>query len=162
VPVFISYLFSFIFIAIYWGNHHHLLHTAHHVSGKLIWANMSLLFFLSLLPFTTGWMGENHFTKLPVATYSVNLLLCAVAFYILQNVIMSGQTQNSKLTDALKKQEKKGIVSLLIYITSAVCAFFYPIISEVLIAITAIMWVVPDKHIEHALKETNAANSPHV
>src|SRR5437667_10122327 len=88
VNVFISYLLSFVFIGIYWGNHHHLLHTVHHVNSNIIWSNMHLLFWLSLVPFTTGWMGENHFDELPVAIYAINLLLCGIAYYILQKTIM--------------------------------------------------------------------------
>jgi uncharacterized membrane protein len=153
LPVFMSYLLSFIFVGIYWGNHHHLLHTVHHITGKIIWANMGLLFCLSLIPFTTAWMGENHFSNIPVATYAVNLLFCAIAFYILQKTIMAHYTQSSKLIEALKKQEIKGIISLLMYITSIPCALYYPAISALLIIATAIMWIIPDKRIENALKE---------
>ncbi len=153
LPVFICYLMSFIFIGIYWGNHHHLLHTVRYVSSKIIWSNMGLLFFLSLIPFSTGWMGENHFDKLPVAVYAINLLLCAIAFYFLQNAIMSHYTHSSQLIEALKKQEKKGLVSVALYITSVVFAFFYPLVSALCIVITAILWIIPDKNIEEALKE---------
>jgi uncharacterized membrane protein len=153
LPVFTSYLLSFVFVGIYWGNHHHLLHTVHHINSKIIWANMALLFCLSLIPFTTGWMGENHFAQLPVGTYAVNLLLCAVSYYILQKVIMSHYTQSTKLTEALKKQQKKGIISLFIYLTSILCAIFYPAISALLFVVVSIMWIIPDKNIEEALKE---------
>ncbi len=153
MPAFTSYLFSFVFIGIYWGNHHHLLHTVHHVSSKLIWSNLGLLFFLSLIPFSTGWMGENHFAQLPVAFYSINLLFCAVAYYILQKAIMSDYKHSSKLIEALKKQEKKGIISLFIYLASIPCAFFFPFISALLIVAVSILWVIPDKNIEEALRE---------
>jgi uncharacterized membrane protein len=153
LPVFISYIMSFVFVGIYWGNHHHLLHTVHHVNSRIIWTNMGLLFFLSLIPFSTGWMGENHFDHLPVALYGVSLLLCAIAFYLLQHVIMSGQTHSSGLIEALKKQRKKGITSLVIYIVSIPCAFFYPLVSAILFIASAIMWVIPDKNIEKALRE---------
>lgn len=152
-PVFLSYLLSFVFVGIYWGNHHHLLHTVHHVNSKIIWANMGMLFTLSLIPFTTAWMGENHFAQIPVAGYAINLLVCAISFYILQLVIMAHHTHSTKLIEALKKQEKKGIISLFIYIASVACAFFYPLISGALFIITAIMWIIPDKNIEKALKE---------
>lgn len=152
-PNLISYILSFVFIAIYWGNHHHLLHTVHHLTSKIMWANMGLLFCLSLIPFTTGWMGHNHFDNIPVATYAVNLLLCAIAFYILQKVIISHHTHSSKLIEALKKQDKKGFVSLIIYVLSIPCAFFYPVISALLFVIVAIIWLIPDKQIELALKE---------
>lgn len=151
--VFISYVLSFIFVGIYWGNHHHLLHTAHHVNSKIIWANMALLFFLSLIPFTTGWMGENHFDKLPVAVYAVNLLLCGVAFYVLQGAIMSHYTHSTKLIEALKKQAKKGMASLVLYIVSIPCAFFYPLVSALIFITVSIMWIIPDKNIEAALNE---------
>jgi uncharacterized membrane protein len=151
--VFLSYLMSFIFVGIYWGNHHHLLHTVHHVNSKIIWANLGLLFSLSLIPFTTAWMGENHFDKIPVATYSVNLLLCAVTYTILQETIMAHFTHSTKLIEALKKQKKKGMISLVLYTASLVSAFFYPMLSAILIAAVAIMWIVPDKNIEEAMKE---------
>jgi uncharacterized membrane protein len=153
VNVFISYAMSFVFIGIYWGNHHHLLHTVHNVNSKIIWANTHLLFWLSIIPFTTGWMGENHFGKMPVAVYGVNLLLCGIAFFILQKVIMSHYTHNTKLIEALKKQEKKGILSTWMYLFSIVCAFFYPFISAVLIVGVAVLWLIPDRDIERALKD---------
>jgi uncharacterized membrane protein len=153
VNKFLSYVMSFVFIGIYWGNHHHLLHTVHHVNSKIIWANTHLLFWLSVIPFTTGWMGENHFGKMPVAVYGVNLLLCGFAFFILQKVIMSHYTHSTKLTEALKKQEKKGFLSTFMYALSIVCAFFYPFLSAVLIVGVAVLWLIPDKDIEKALKD---------
>lgn len=156
-PVFLSYLLSFIFLGIYWGNHHHLLHTVHYVNSSIIWSNMSLLFMLSLIPFTTGWMGENHFAKFPVALYAFNLLLCAVTFSILQKAIMAQVANHTGLVIALRKQEMKGMVSLAFYIVSLISAFFYPVISAVFIVITAILWLIPDKRIEKALKEEHAA-----
>jgi uncharacterized membrane protein len=153
INVFISYIMSFVFIGIYWGNHHHLLHTVHHVNSKIIWANTHLLFWLSLIPFSTAWMGENHFSKLPLAVYGINLLVCGIAFTILQLVIVAHYTHSTSLTEALKKQEKKGKVSLLLYTLSIGCAFFYPIISAILIVAVSVMWVIPDKNIEKALKD---------
>jgi len=152
-PIFLSYLLSFVFVGIYWGNHHHLLHTLQHVNSKIIWANQGLLFFLSLIPFSTGWMGENHFDKVPVAVYAINLLLCAIAFYTLQNAIVPHATHNPSLIEALKKQEKKGIISLLLYSSSIFTAFYYPIVSLAIFVFTAILWVIPDRNIERALKE---------
>ncbi|HTF02550.1 MAG TPA: TMEM175 family protein [Bacteroidia bacterium] len=152
-PVFLSYLISFIFVAIYWGNHHHLLHTVHHVTSGIMWANMGLLFCLSLIPFSTGWMGENHFDNVPVAIYGVSLLLCAVSYYFLQMCIMKHYTHTTKLIIALQKQRKKGIVSLVGYIVSISCAFFLPIVSACVIVGIAIWWVIPDKNIEEALKD---------
>lgn len=153
INVFISYLMSFVYIGIYWGNHHHLLHTAQHVNSKIIWANMHLLFWLSLVPFSTGWMGENHFGKITLAVYGVNLLGCAIAYYILQLVIMSNYTYNTKLIEALKKQQKKGMLSLVGYLLTIVFAFFYPIVSITLMVIIAVLWIIPDKNIERAMKE---------
>jgi uncharacterized membrane protein len=153
VPVFICYVMSFVFVGIYWGNHHHLLHTAHHVNSKIIWANMGLLFFLSLIPFSTGWMGENHFDELPVAVYAINLLLCAIAFYILQLVISSDLKHSTKLTVALKKQRVKANITLVINIAAIPCAFYYPIVSAVSFVVISILWIIPDKNIENALKD---------
>lgn len=151
-PVFLSYLLSFVFLGIYWGNHHHLLHTLHHVSSGVIWGNMHLLFWLSLIPFTTGWMGENHFAPYPVALYAINLLLCAIAFYLLQRAITVQHATRTALSEALAKQERKGILSLVLYIVSVGTAFIQPVISEAIFVLTAIMWVIPDKNIEKALK----------
>jgi uncharacterized membrane protein len=153
LPVFVSYVMSFVFVGIYWGNHHHLLHTAKHVNGKVIWSNMSLLFFLSLIPFTTGWMGENHFDNLPVAVYAVNLLGCAVTYFILQEVIIADSTLSNRVVEALEKQKKKGMISLFMYIAAIPCAFFYPVISAIMFALVSIMWIIPDKNIEKALKD---------
>lgn len=153
LPVFLAYLLSFVFIAIYWANHHHLLHTVHHVNSGIIWANMGLLFALSTIPFSTGWMGENHFATLPVVLYACNLLLCAVAYSILQKVIMAHHQHSTKLIEALCKQEKKGFISLVFYLASIPCAFFYPLLSALLFVVVAIMWIIPDQNIERALKQ---------
>ena len=155
LPVFISYILSFAFIGIYWANHHHLVHSAQRINSRLIWANLTLLFFLSLIPFTTGWMGENHFDNLPVALYSLNLLLSAVSYYILQQVIMADIGHSTSMIYALMKQKKKGIISLLLYTAAIPCAFFYPIISSVVFVIVSVMWVIPDRNIEKALNEEN-------
>ncbi|HOZ82968.1 MAG TPA: TMEM175 family protein [Bacteroidia bacterium] len=154
-PVFFSYIISFIYVGIYWGNHHHLLHTIHHVNGKVIWANMGLLFCLSLLPFTSAWMGENIPEKIPLMLYSINLAVCAVAFYLLQMCVLPQYTTTSKLIDAVKKQKTKGMISLGIYIAASVAALILPWLSVVLIIIPAILWVIPDKNIEAALSEEN-------
>ena len=153
LPVFSSYLMSFVFIGIYWGNHHHLLHTVHRVNSKIIWSNMGLLFFLSLIPFSTGWMGQNNFHSHTVALYSINLLLCAIAYFILQTVITSHYSHSSELITAMKKQQKKGMISLVLYVVSTVSAFYYPIVSGFFIVITAVIWIIPDKNIEAALDE---------
>ena len=153
IPVATCYLLSFIFIGIYWGNHHHLLHTVRCVNSKIIWANMGLLFFLSLIPFSTGWMGENHFQEITVLIYSINLLFCGIAFTILQAVIMAHHTQSSKMIRALTKQGYKGVLSLVFYTLAIASALFYPIISGIFIVFTSIMWLIPDKNIEAALEE---------
>ncbi|MGE5355018.1 MAG: TMEM175 family protein [Deltaproteobacteria bacterium] len=153
-PVFISYILSFTFVGIYWANHHHLLHSVKHINSRLIYANLTLLFFLSLIPFTTGWMGENHFENIPVAVYGLNLLLSAISYFILQQVIMADAGHSNRMLDALSKQKQKGIISLFIYIISIPFALYYPIISAVLFALVSILWIIPDKNIENALKDS--------
>jgi uncharacterized membrane protein len=152
-PVFISYVISFAFIAVYWGNHHHLLHSAHRVNSRIIWSNMLLLFFLSLIPFSSGWMGENHFEKVPVALYAFNLLLCAIAYYLLQNAILMDLPESNLLVQALKKQKKKGILSVSVYLLAIPIAFFSPIISSILFVGISVIWIIPDRNIEKALRE---------
>lgn len=152
LPVFSCYLLSFVIIAIYWGNHHHLLHTVHSVNSKIIWANMTLLFFISLIPFSTGWMGENHFHRNTVLVYSINLLICSIAYSILENIIITHYTHNPGLILALQKQKKKGLISMSLYTASVMSAFFSPLISAIFIIITAIIWIIPDKNIEKAMK----------
>ena len=153
LPAFLSYILSFVFVGIYWGNHHHLLHAVKRVNSQIIWSNMGLLFTLSLVPFATAWMGENHFAQMPVALYGTVLLCNAIAYTILQKTIMAEKSQNEKLRIALEKQEIKGRFSTLLYIISIPCAFYYPWISASLYVIVAILWLVPDKRIEAALKE---------
>lgn len=152
-PIFISYLLSFVFVGIYWANHHHLFHSVKQINSRLIWANLTLLFFLSLIPFTTGWMGENHFMNIPVAIYGVNLLLSAISYFVLQQVIMADAGHSDRMMEAMTKQKKKGTVSLILYVLSIPCALYDPVISAVLFAIVSILWVIPDKNIEKALKE---------
>ena len=151
LPKFLSYLSSFVFIGIYWGNHHHLLHTVHHVNSKIIWANMNLLFWLSLIPFVTAWFGEHPSSEIPVATYATVFLLCGISYTILQKVIEKHYTHNTKLIEALKRSGKKGLLSLVLYSTAIFFAFINPIISVLLVVVVAIMWVIPDKNIEKAL-----------
>ncbi len=153
LPLFLSYLSSFVFVGIYWGNHHHLLHTVHHVNSKIIWANLNLLFWLSLVPFATGWIGENPKAEVPVAVYATLFLLCGIAFFILQKVIENHYTHSTKLIEALKKTSLKGILSLLLYSAAVIFAFINPTISYVLIVVVAVLWVIPDKNIEKALED---------
>ena len=152
-PTFLSYILSFIYVGIYWGNHHHLLHTAKRVSSKIIWTNMHLLFWLSTIPFVTAWMGENHFATNPVILYALVLLFCAFAYSILQREIMKTHTQSSHLIKALAKQATKGYISLIGYSLAIIAAFIQPAISGIIFVIIALIWIIPDKNIEEALKD---------
>lgn len=150
-PSFISYVLSFIFVGVYWGNHHHLLHTIKTVSTGVILGNLHLLFWLSLVPFATGWMGENHFAPFAVACYAVLLNICGISYTILQNVITRCVDYNSKFKPALKKQTQKGIISMIGYTSAIPLAYINPLISVGLIFIIAVLWLVPDKNIERAV-----------
>lgn len=152
IPVFISYGLSFSYIGIYWGNHHHLLHSVKEVTSTMILANLNLLFWLSLVPFATGWMGENHFETNTVAMYGVILLLCGAAYYILQKVIEKNAKDNEALKKAFKTSYKKGNISLVMYISSIPLAYVHPYISYGIFIVSSIMWLIPDKNIEKALK----------
>ena len=149
-PVFLSYILSFINIGIYWNNHHHLMQTVEHVNGKVLWANMHLLFWLSLIPFTSGWMGENHFTTWPVAVYGMILLMAGAAYYILAHSLINLHGKNSTLAKALGK-DKKGIISVVIYFLAIPLAFLNSWISLSLYAVVAAIWFIPDKRIEKKL-----------
>jgi len=151
LPVFLSYVLSFLYIGIYWNNHHHMLHTAHRVSAGVLWANLHLLFWLSLLPFVTGWMGENHFAPMPTALYGLVLLMAAVAYWILARVIIATEGEDSLLARAMGK-DFKGNASLLIYIAAIPLAFVNQWISQGLFVVVAMMWLIPDRRIERALK----------
>jgi len=150
LPVFLTYLLSFVFLGIYWNNHHHLLHAADRISGKVLWANLHLLFWLSLVPFVTGWMGENRFSSLPTALYGVVLLLAAIAYYILQATIISAQGPGSRLAAALGK-DLKGKISPVLYLVAIGFAFFNQWISDALYVAVALLWLVPDRRIESRL-----------
>jgi TMEM175 potassium channel family protein len=152
LPVFLSYVLSFVYIGIYWNNHHHMLHTVSKVSGGILWANLHLLFWLSLFPFATGWMGENHFAPVPTALYGVVLLMAAVAYWILQRAIITGQGEASLLARAVG-QDLKGKSSPLIYAAAIPLAFLNPWISQCLYVFVALMWLVPDRRIEKAMTE---------
>jgi uncharacterized membrane protein len=149
-PVFLSYLLSFIYIGIYWSNHHHMLHAASKVTGGILWANLHLLFWLSLVPFVTAWMGENHFTTTPVALYGVVLLMAGVAYYILARALAAHHGPESRLALALGK-DVKGIVSVVIYAVAIVLASFSPALAGALYVFVALMWLVPDRRMERAL-----------
>jgi TMEM175 potassium channel family protein len=148
-----SYTLSFVYLAIYWGNHHHLLHTVSRVSAKIMWANMHLLFWLSLVPFATAWMGEASFDSISVAVYGTLLLLSAIAYTILSKAIESGPTSHPKLSEVLHKTGAKEILSMTLYLSSIPLAFVEPLISCGLFVIVTIMWIVPNKEIEQLLNE---------
>jgi uncharacterized membrane protein len=150
-PILLSYLLSFAIVGIYWNNH--LLHTVKRVSAGIMWANMNLLFWLSLIPFATGWMGESHFAQNTVIVYAVVLMLCGVAYYILQKTIQSCHKIDSKMAKVYANGEKKGLASLVLYSLSIVFSFFSPVVSGVIFFAVAVMWIVPDKDIERALEE---------
>ena len=150
LPAALSYLMSFVYLAIYWNNHHHLMHTVKKVSGDILWANMHLLFWLSLVPFVTGWMGESQFAKVPLAFYGVVLLMAAIAYYILVRRILRRHGPDSVLAHAVGK-DWKGKISLALYIMGIAATFFNPWISGGIYVLVALMWLIPDSRIEVAL-----------
>ncbi len=152
-PVFLSYVVSFVMLGIYWGNHHHLMHTIKEVRGGILWANIHLLFWLSLLPFATAWMGENHFEKNPIILYALLADLCGVAYYILLWNIKKCNPGNAALQNVLDKQGKKGMLSCVFYTLAIGVAFENTAVSGALIIIVAIMWLIPDRNIERTVNE---------
>jgi uncharacterized membrane protein len=155
LPVFLSYVLSFVYLGIYWNNHHHMLHTCQKVTGAMLWANLHLLFWLSLFPFATGWMGENHFAAAPMALYGVVLFMAAIAYWLLQHTIISSQGRDSLLKAAVGK-DWKGRLSPLLYAIAIAVSFLSPWIAGGIYVIVALMWLVPDRRIAHVLvsKET--------
>ena len=152
LPVFLSYVLSFVYVAIYWNNHHHLLYTVDRVDGLILWANTHLLFWLSLVPFATAWMGENHFAKLPTAVYGVALLMPAIAYLLLQKAILRREGQDSTLAKALGR-DIKGKISPALYVTAIALSFVDPLIAGIIYVSVAVMWLIPDRRIERALVE---------
>jgi uncharacterized membrane protein len=150
LPAFLSYVLSFVYIAIYWNNHHHMLYVTKSVTGGVLWANLHLLFWLSLFPFMTGWMGENSFAPVPTALYGGVLLMAAIAYFILQQVIIRNQGKDSLLATALGR-DLKGKISPLLYAVAVGCAFVSQWISQALYVLVALIWLVPDRRIERAL-----------
>jgi len=150
LPVFLSYVLSFVYLAIYWNNHHHMLHTVQRVTGPILWANLHLLFWLSLIPFVTGWMGENHFAATPSALYGVVLVMNAIAYLILQQSIIASQGPESLLKRAVRG-DWKGKISPLLYLTAILIAFWLPLVSQAIYVLVALIWLVPDRRIERAL-----------
>jgi uncharacterized membrane protein len=150
VPVFLSYVLSFIYLGIYWNNHHHMLHVSHKVSWPMLWANLHLLFWLSLIPFATGWMGENHFAAAPTALYGSVLLMAAIAYFVLQQQIIASQGEGSLLKKAIGG-DWKGKLSPVLYLVAIPTAFWSQWISQGLYVLVALIWLVPDRRIERAL-----------
>jgi len=150
IPVFLTYLLSFVFLGIYWNNHHHMLHAAQRVTGGVLWANLHLMFWLSLVPFVTGWMGQNHFAALPTAAYGVVMLCAAVAYTVLQMVIIRADGPRSHLASAVGS-DLKAKLSLLMYMAAIPLAFVHQAISDVLYVTVALMWLIPDRRIETTL-----------
>jgi uncharacterized membrane protein len=154
LPAFFSYVLSFLYIAIYWNNHHHLLHTVNRVNGSILWANNHLLFWLALVPFVTAWSGENHFAALPVALYGIVLLMAAVAYFLLTNTIIATHGNDSVLARAIGK-DHKGKVSVVLYALAVPLAFWAPIVSLAIYAGVAVMWLIPDARIERAMQNND-------
>ncbi|MEO8769605.1 MAG: TMEM175 family protein [Ferruginibacter sp.] len=152
IPVFFSYILSFVYVGIYWNNHHHMLHATQHVNGSVLWANIHLLFWLSLIPFTSGWMGENHFAKWPVILYGVNLLMCAIAYTILAIGLVKLHGKDSTIARALGK-DYKGKLSIVLYIVGLASSFIDSRIGFALYIIVACIWFIPDKRIERVIIE---------
>lgn len=150
LPVFLSYVLSFVYVGIYWNNHHHLLHTVHKVTGSMLWANLHLLFWLSLFPFATGWMGENHFAAIPTALYGFVLLMAAIAYWILLKLIIASHGEHSLLKKALGR-DWKGNISPVLYAVAIPVAFWSRWISLGIYVLVALAWLVPDRRIERAL-----------
>ena len=149
IPILLSYALSFIYIGIYWNNHHHLLHVVKRISAGIMWANLNLLFWLSLIPFTTAWMDENHFEPLPVAIYAALLAMCGLAYTILQKTIeICDENKTEQLKDIMNYQRRKGIISVIFYVTAIGFTYVTTIISGIFIVLVAIMWIIPDKKIE--------------
>ncbi len=146
-PVFFSYVMSFVYVGIYWNNHHHMLHLAGHINGKILWANLHLLFWLSLFPFCSGWLGENHFAPAPASVYGIVLLMAAIAYTILQTTIVAAQGSESKLRHAVGR-DRKGKASVVLYIAGIGAAFINEWIAVAIYTFVALMWLVPDSRIE--------------
>jgi uncharacterized membrane protein len=155
VPVFLTYVLSFVYLGIYWNNHHHMLYVTDRINGAILWANMHLLFWLSLIPFATGWMGENHFAPLPTAVYGVVMLAASVAYYVLQRLIIAEQGPHSKLKAAVGG-DVKGKLSPLIYVAAILLSFVNQWAADALYVLVALVWLIPDRRIESNLDERAA------
>jgi uncharacterized membrane protein len=152
LPVFLTYVLSFIILGIYWSNHHHMFYLTERITGGILWANLHLLFWLSLMPFVTGWMGENHFAALPTALYGVVLMFSGVAYYILEQTIIRSQGPNSRLRAAVGN-EAKGKISVVLYLVAIPLAFVHQLLSDAIYALVALSWLIPDRRIEQRFAE---------
>jgi uncharacterized membrane protein len=152
LPVFLTYVLSYINLGIYWNNHHHMLHTVEKVTGAILWANLHLLFWLSLIPFTTGWMGENHNASLPTAVYGAVLLFAGAAYYILTRAIIRAHGPDSRLAAAVGR-DVKGKVSPVLYLAAVPLAFAHELVADALYVTVALMWLVPDRRIEGRMRD---------
>src|SRR3954452_13579835 len=150
LPTFLSYVLSFVYVGIYWNNHHHMMHATTNVTGAILWANLHLLFWLSLFPFATGWMGENHFSPLPTALYGLVLLMAAIAYYMLQQAIIRAQGADSILKKAIGR-DWKGKISFLLYLAAIALSFVAPWAAQAIYVGVALMWLVPDRRIERVV-----------
>jgi uncharacterized membrane protein len=150
IPVFLSYVLSYVYTGIYWNNHHHMLHAVQHINGRVLWANLHLLFWLSLVPFVTGWMGENHFAPFPTAVYGGVLLMAAIAYTILLGAILREQGPHSRLAAAVAN-DFKGKLSMVLYAVAIPLAFVHQVIADALYVCVALMWLVPDRRIESTI-----------
>ncbi len=152
LPVFLSYVLSFLYVGIYWNNHHHMLHVSRRVTGSMLWANLHLLFWLSLFPFATGWMGENHFAPAPSALYGLVLVMAAIAYWILQRIIIASEGSASLLKRAVG-QDWKGKLSPALYVVGILASRWSPWVAQAVYVSAALLWLVPDRRIEHALQQ---------
>lgn len=152
LPVFLSYVLSFVYVSIYWNNHHHMLQVTQRVNGAILWANLHLLFWLSLIPFVTGWMGENHFARLPTALYGFVLLMAAIAYSLLQFAILQEHGVQSILKKAIGR-DWKGKISILGYMLGIMCGFLYEDIGQIVYAAITLLWLIPDRRIEKIIAE---------
>jgi uncharacterized membrane protein len=152
LPVLASYVLSFVYIGIYWNNHHHMLHATQRVTGAVLWANLHLLFWLSLFPFVTGWMGENNFASAPCALYGIVLLMAAIAYFLLQRTIIRSQGEDSLLARAVGR-DVKGKLSPLLYASGMLASFYLPWLAGLIYLLVALMWLIPDRRIERIVNE---------
>ncbi len=152
LPIFLTYALSYLYVGIYWNNHHHLLKSARRATSAVMWANLHLLFWLSLFPFMTGWMGENHFQTAPTAVYGAVLMLASIAYYILQNLIVADHGRDSKIARALGN-DWKGKLSMVLYAVGVILAFWHAWISPIIYTLVALMWLIPDKRLEEVIQE---------